>query len=88
MLGDRRFNAPWGGSVVDSIIGTYLTQNVSDVLSSQAFMQLASRFPVRPCGDQVSLGRTAAVFPWPEAQRPHVPFCPDALAPSLSSGHG
>lgn len=45
VLGDRRFNAPWGGSVVDSIIGTYLTQNVSDVLSSQAFMKLASRFP-------------------------------------------
>lgn len=30
--GDRRFS-PWKGSVVDSIIGVFLTQNVSDHLS-------------------------------------------------------
>ena len=35
----------WGGSIIDSIVGTYLTQNVSDVLSSSAFMNLAARFP-------------------------------------------
>uniref|UniRef100_A0A1J3FB03 Transcriptional activator DEMETER n=1 Tax=Noccaea caerulescens TaxID=107243 RepID=A0A1J3FB03_NOCCA len=42
--GDRRFS-PWKGSVVDSVIGVFLTQNVSDHLSSSAFMSLASRFP-------------------------------------------
>jgi hypothetical protein len=30
--GDRRFS-PWKGSVVDSVIGVFLTQNVSDHLS-------------------------------------------------------
>ncbi|GJP29546.1 hypothetical protein CLOM_g17131 [Closterium sp. NIES-68] len=42
--GDRRFR-PWGGSVLDSVIGAFLTQNVSDHASSSAFMLLASRFP-------------------------------------------
>ncbi|CAH2074154.1 unnamed protein product [Thlaspi arvense] len=42
--GDRRFS-PWKGSVVDSVVGVFLTQNVSDHLSSSAFMSLASRFP-------------------------------------------
>ncbi|CAH8379797.1 unnamed protein product [Eruca vesicaria subsp. sativa] len=42
--GDRRFS-PWKGSVVDSVIGVFLTQNVSDHLSSSAFMSLAARFP-------------------------------------------
>ncbi|GLT88782.1 hypothetical protein SLE2022_067910 [Rubroshorea leprosula] len=42
--GDRRFSK-WKGSVVDSVIGVYLTQNVSDHLSSSAFMSLAARFP-------------------------------------------
>lgn len=32
MIGDRRFK-PWKGSVVDSVVGVYLTQNVSDNLS-------------------------------------------------------
>ncbi|XP_042049964.1 DNA glycosylase/AP lyase ROS1-like isoform X2 [Salvia splendens] len=36
--GDRRFS-PWKGSVVDSVVGVFLTQNVSDHLS---------RFPARP----------------------------------------
>ncbi|KAH1258728.1 Protein ROS1 [Glycine max] len=44
--GDRRFS-PWKGSVVDSVIGVFLTQNVSDHLSSSAFMSLAARFPLR-----------------------------------------
>ncbi|CAI9762123.1 unnamed protein product [Fraxinus pennsylvanica] len=41
--GDRRFS-PWKGSVLDSVIGVFLTQNVSDHLSSSAFMSLAARF--------------------------------------------
>ncbi|XP_054811125.1 transcriptional activator DEMETER [Prosopis cineraria] len=43
--GDRRFSQ-WKGSVVDSVIGVFLTQNVSDHLSSSAFMCLAARFPL------------------------------------------
>ncbi|KAK7259029.1 hypothetical protein RIF29_24623 [Crotalaria pallida] len=41
--GDRRFS-PWNGSVVDSVVGVFLTQNVSDLLSSSAFMSLAAPF--------------------------------------------
>ncbi|XVE96505.1 hypothetical protein REPUB_Repub02eG0228100 [Reevesia pubescens] len=44
--GDRRFS-PWKGSVLDSVIGVFLTQNVSDHLSSSAFMSLAARFPLK-----------------------------------------
>ncbi|KAG6765128.1 hypothetical protein POTOM_029145 [Populus tomentosa] len=44
--GDRRFSK-WKGSVVDSVIGVFLTQNVSDHLSSSAFMSLASLFPLK-----------------------------------------
>ncbi|WZZ49180.1 hypothetical protein YC2023_049287 [Brassica napus] len=43
--GDRRFT-PWKGSVVDSVVGVFLTQNVSDHLSSSAFMSLAAEYPV------------------------------------------
>ncbi|KAA8516668.1 hypothetical protein F0562_016826 [Nyssa sinensis] len=43
--GDRRFSQ-WKGSVVDSVVGVFLTQNVSDHLSSSAFMSLAARFPL------------------------------------------
>ncbi|XP_010278237.1 PREDICTED: transcriptional activator DEMETER-like isoform X2 [Nelumbo nucifera] len=46
LQGDRRFSQ-WKGSVVDSVIGVFLTQNVSDHLSSSAFMALAARFPLR-----------------------------------------
>ncbi|KAK9074697.1 hypothetical protein SSX86_003015 [Deinandra increscens subsp. villosa] len=42
--GNRRFS-PWKGSVTDSVVGVYLTQNVSDHLSSSAFMSVAARFP-------------------------------------------
>ncbi|KAL0042280.1 hypothetical protein WJX77_008246 [Trebouxia sp. C0004] len=48
VLGDRAYSKPWGGSVLDSVIGTFLTQNVSDQLSSKAYMTLAARFPARP----------------------------------------
>ncbi|KAG2401868.1 Protein ROS1-like protein [Vigna angularis] len=44
--GDRSFSK-WKGSVVDSVIGVFLTQNVLEHLSSSAFMSLASRFPVQ-----------------------------------------
>lgn len=44
--GDRRFSR-WKGSVVDSVIGVFLTQNVSDHLSSSAFMSMAARFPLK-----------------------------------------
>ncbi|XP_077241219.1 protein ROS1A-like [Tasmannia lanceolata] len=46
VLGDRRFSR-WKGSVVDSVVGVFLTQNVSDHLSSSAFMALAARFPIQ-----------------------------------------
>ncbi|KAK3133756.1 hypothetical protein QOZ80_6AG0540550 [Eleusine coracana subsp. coracana] len=44
--GDRRFS-PWKGSVVDSVVGVFLTQNVSDHLSSSAFMAVAAKFPAK-----------------------------------------
>ncbi|CAI9109154.1 OLC1v1008919C1 [Oldenlandia corymbosa var. corymbosa] len=43
--GNRKFSR-WKGSVVDSVVGVYLTQNVSDNLSSTAYMSLASKFPL------------------------------------------
>ncbi|XP_061368715.1 protein ROS1A-like [Gastrolobium bilobum] len=42
--GDRQFSQ-WKGSVVDSVVGVFLTQNVSDHLSSSAFMSVAARYP-------------------------------------------
>ena len=45
-LGNRALDrGEWGGSILDSVIGANLTQNVTDVLSSTAFMNLAARFP-------------------------------------------
>lgn len=44
--GDRRFSQ-WKGSVIDSVVGVFLTQNVSDHLSSSAFMSLAAHFPLK-----------------------------------------
>ncbi|CAK8571416.1 unnamed protein product [Lathyrus sativus] len=55
--GDRRFSR-WKGSVVDSVVGVFLTQNVTDHLSSSAFMSLAARFPKKSgsmCGEGTSL---------------------------------
>ncbi|KAK9051523.1 hypothetical protein SSX86_028150 [Deinandra increscens subsp. villosa] len=45
--GDRRFSQ-WKGSVLDSVVGVFLTQNVSDHLSSSAFMSLAAQYPLKP----------------------------------------
>ncbi|KAK1383984.1 hypothetical protein POM88_021719 [Heracleum sosnowskyi] len=44
--GDRSFSQ-WKGSVLDSIVGAYLTQNVTDIASSSAFMSLAARYPAQ-----------------------------------------
>ena len=47
VLGDRRLvQGQWGGSILDSVVGVFLTQNVSDALSSKAWMSLASTFPL------------------------------------------
>nr|XP_027070878.1 protein ROS1-like isoform X2 [Coffea arabica] len=63
--GDRRFT-PWKGSVVDSVVGVFLTQNVSDHLSSSAFISMAARFPLKsksnhyhtqPCEQQTTEGQ-------------------------------
>ncbi|XP_074269131.1 DNA glycosylase/AP lyase ROS1-like [Silene latifolia] len=65
--GDRRFT-PWKGSVLDSVIGVFLTQNVSDHLSSSAFMSMAARFPLKPesPGSTLSEESTSAFFVEPE----------------------
>ena len=36
-VGDRSFSK-WKGSVVDSVVGAFLTQNVNDVLSRWVFL--------------------------------------------------
>ena len=47
VMGDRRLvRGQWGGSVLDSVVGVFLTQNVSDALSSKAWMSLAATFPL------------------------------------------
>ncbi|XP_025014609.2 uncharacterized protein LOC8267010 isoform X1 [Ricinus communis] len=51
ILGDRRFK-PWKGSVVDSVVGVFLTQNVTDFLSSAAYMSLASKYPIQSKSNQ------------------------------------
>ena len=49
VLGDRRRGrGRWAGSVLDAVVGVFLTQNVSDALSSKAWMTLAAAFPLRP----------------------------------------
>ena len=50
----------WGGSVLDSVIGAFLTQNASDVLSSKAWMTLQSRFPAPRRLHQGPAGNSAA----------------------------
>nr|GEY23623.1 protein ROS1-like [Tanacetum cinerariifolium] len=60
--GDRRFSR-WKGSVVDSVIGVYLTQNVSDHLSSSAFINLAAKYPLKSKGNNESLqGENSSTF--------------------------
>ncbi|KAI9076216.1 hypothetical protein K1719_041789 [Acacia pycnantha] len=50
-LGNRSFS-PWKGSALDSVIGVFLTQNVSDHLSSSAYMSLASTFPIKTSSEE------------------------------------
>ncbi|KAM0864832.1 hypothetical protein ACQ4PT_043661 [Festuca glaucescens] len=51
LFGPRPFS-PCEASVIDSVIGTFLTQNVADHLSSDAFMNLAAKYPARQsCSD-------------------------------------
>ncbi|CAB80123.1 hypothetical protein [Arabidopsis thaliana] len=45
LQGNRKFKQ-WKGSVVDSVVGVFLTQNTTDYLSSNAFMSVAAKFPV------------------------------------------
>ncbi|XVF69097.1 hypothetical protein PTKIN_Ptkin11bG0053100 [Pterospermum kingtungense] len=42
--GDRGFRK-WNGSVLDSVVGVFLTQNVTDNYSSNCFLSLAAKFP-------------------------------------------
>ncbi|XP_031102989.1 protein ROS1A isoform X2 [Ipomoea triloba] len=64
--GDRRFS-PWKGSVVDSVVGVFLTQNVSDHLSSSAFMSMAARFPLKSkISEQLHEERTNITIEEPE----------------------
>ncbi|XP_019152735.1 PREDICTED: protein ROS1-like [Ipomoea nil] len=65
--GDRRFS-PWKGSVVDSVVGVFLTQNVSDHLSSSAFMALAAKFPLKSSRSaKLDEGRTSIIIEEPES---------------------
>lgn len=48
ILGDRNLReGQWGGSVLDSVVGAFLTQNATDALSSQAFMMLMAHYPAQ-----------------------------------------
>ncbi|XP_023518496.1 transcriptional activator DEMETER-like [Cucurbita pepo subsp. pepo] len=66
--GNRGFSQ-WKGSVLDSVIGVFLTQNVSDHLSSSAFMSLAARYPLKSRSlDESSVDeRTSLVVNEPQA---------------------
>lgn len=66
--GDRRFSK-WKGSVVDSVIGVFLTQNVSDHLSSSAFMSLAARFPLKSNKRTCNIDGTNILVEEPEVCR-------------------
>ncbi|PON75269.1 DNA glycosylase [Trema orientale] len=59
ILGNRDYSR-WKGSVVDSIVGVYLTQNVGDNLSSSAFMSLAAKFPPQSINQNGSNTATTA----------------------------
>ncbi|KAL8156541.1 hypothetical protein AgCh_001584 [Apium graveolens] len=66
--GDRSFS-PWKGSIVDSVVGAFLTQNVCDHFSSSAFMSLAAQFPNHKLN-----GRSKNLCPekndlWPSADK-------------------
>ena len=61
VLGERRFKVGhWAGSVLDSVMGVLLTQNVTDSLSSKAWMTLAATYPAQP---MTSLDKGTSLFP-------------------------
>ncbi|XP_051130778.1 transcriptional activator DEMETER-like [Andrographis paniculata] len=75
--GDRRFSK-WKGSVVDSVIGVFLTQNVSDHLSSSAFMSIAAKFPIKSttfgqafCGNEASSSVAQVQITFPDGTTYH-----------------
>ncbi|KAK3026106.1 hypothetical protein RJ639_040778, partial [Escallonia herrerae] len=65
-LCDRRFS-PWKGSVVDSVVGVFLTQNVSDHLSSSAFMSLAAKFPLKSTSNHEECDNESEIADSPES---------------------
>ncbi|KAM5548653.1 transcriptional activator DEMETER-like [Rosa sericea] len=100
--GDRRFSR-WKGSVVDSVIGVFLTQNVSDHLSSSAFMSLAARFPRKSMsnhqtqdkvGTDILVKEPEVCIPipddatkWPEERTSQPIYNPISMAPYESPEH-
>ena len=94
VLGDRSFSKPWGGSVLDSIIGTFLTQNVADQLSSQAYMTLAATFPAKPYSTKPYGVNTYHAVPsnpghtWPAAPGSHSLEPEPTARPEHKTGRG
>ncbi|WOL13628.1 DEMETER-like protein 2 isoform X5 [Canna indica] len=43
----NRYASKWKGSVLDSVVGAFLTQNVSDISSSSSFLSLMANFPLK-----------------------------------------
>ncbi|KAJ4822094.1 hypothetical protein Tsubulata_041580 [Turnera subulata] len=75
VTGNRGFSR-WKGSVVDSVVGVFLTQNVSDYLSSlfivcsDVFMLLAANFPLKTHNKE----RASSVIDYPII---HIPDAED-----------
>lgn len=93
--GDRSFSC-WKGSVVDSVVGAFLTQNVNDVLSSSAFISMRSRFPGRGFrrNDHSQTSTTAAAAPedtvaqsFDSELAKNLPLEPSASATSITMTH-
>nr|GEY53632.1 protein ROS1-like [Tanacetum cinerariifolium] len=76
--GDRRFSK-WKGSVLDSVVGVFLTQNVTDVLSSSAFMSLASKFPLMSKSSSESVNEEIPVLSVNEPCQVDEDLCPMML---------
>eukprot|EP00854_Cymbomonas_tetramitiformis_P002314 gene2314-3039_t len=74
VLGDRSMTSQWGGSLVDSVVGTFLTQNVSDISSSNAFMAIMARYPANRSSPQPPDPDCSS----PQPLDPDVPMTPSA----------
>jgi endonuclease III len=86
VLGDRRKTFTWSGSVTDSVVGAFLTQNVSDALSSRAYMEVASRWPARhnaaPSSSEniaLTLGDEADTVDWESIRTASITDLADAI---------